>query len=282
MLWSLTLISLIGRARLNGDIHETGSCNGSDVTELNVTTSQSSNYTGVGGVVYSSEKAIEDVNNCSHTNKQIDPWWRIDLLGVYRIHCISIFNTDHHNANINGAKIYIGNSRKKNSTTNLRKNITDFTQKKQNNFFFNTNVSGRYITVFFPEMHFLILCGMKIFGTKKESPFMLIREKKTWVEALEHCRDQDMHLASIVDRETQTWAELEARNSNTHFVWLGLRYTCILEFWFWVEDLPVKFNRWAQKGKKDDCNMSGAMDRKEKHLWYSKSDVGKFNFICAK
>ncbi|KAK9513390.1 hypothetical protein VZT92_026927 [Zoarces viviparus] len=90
-----------------------------------------------------------------------------------------------------------------------------------------------------------------------------------------------MHLASIVDKETQTWAELEARNSSTLFVWLGLRYTCVLEFWFWVEDLPVKFSRWAPDKKIDDCNMSGAMRRKGKHLWFSKSDVKKYNFICA-
>uniref|UniRef100_A0A8C9X751 C-type lectin domain-containing protein n=1 Tax=Sander lucioperca TaxID=283035 RepID=A0A8C9X751_SANLU len=150
--------------------------------------------------------------------------------------------------------------------------------------------SGRYITVFLSEKT-LILCEVMIFGIIKgklhksspqKSSFELVKEKKTWVDALYYCRDNGMDLASIVDEDTQVWAELEARKADTPFVWLGLRYTCTLNFWFWVDDQHLEFNRWAPNSKIEECDMSVAMDRKEDHLWYSKLDNETFNFICAK
>lgn len=115
-----------------------------------------------------------------------------------------------------------------------------------------------------------------------DSPFVLIKEKKTWEDALYYCRDKHTDLASVVDEETQAWAELEAKRAETTFVWLGLRYTCTLEFWFWAGDHRVEFHRWDPGNKTEECDMSGAMDTREEHLWFSKIDYEKFNFICAK
>ncbi|XP_045907880.1 C-type lectin lectoxin-Phi1-like [Micropterus dolomieu] len=114
---------------------------------------------------------------------------------------------------------------------------------------------------------------------KKHPPFVLINQWKTWEEALYYCRDNYMDLASIVDEDTQAWAELEAKKANTRFVWLGLHYTCTLEFWFWVDDQRLDFNRWKPEKKTGDCGMSGAMETREEHLWFSSSDYKKFNFI---
>lgn len=91
-----------------------------------------------------------------------------------------------------------------------------------------------------------------------------------------------MDLASILDKEAQAWAELIAKKAETPFVWLGLRYTCTLEFWFWVEDRGLDYNRWAPNEKTEGCNISVAMETKDNYLWFSKSDNEKFNFICAK
>uniref|UniRef100_A0A8C3AE84 C-type lectin domain-containing protein n=1 Tax=Cyclopterus lumpus TaxID=8103 RepID=A0A8C3AE84_CYCLU len=120
------------------------------------------------------------------------------------------------------------------------------------------------------------------FMCHQESTFELIRINKTWVDALDYCRARGTTLASIVDEDTQTWAELQASNSNSPFVWLGLRYTCTLDFWFWVENLPVTFRHWAPNGTIDDCDMSGAMEKHENHLWFSKSAASAFNFLCIK
>ncbi|KAM8869670.1 uncharacterized protein AB9W97_016891 isoform 2-T3 [Spinachia spinachia] len=248
-------------------------------------TSQSSDYIDPNNVVYYSKRAVDKLHNkCSHTKRSIGNWWRIDLGGVYTISCVSIFNKVHFENRLGGAQIYIGNSKEKNGTASpMRKNISNFLDNEINNFTFKADVSGRYITVFSPEEKHLILCEVKIFGKLKESPFKLIRKNKTWADALDHCRDNGYEtLASIVDEETQTWAELEADKSSTSFVWVGLRYTCSLDFWFWVEDLCVKFTRWAPGSKIEECNTSGAIEKRGNNLWSSECADTKLNFICKK
>uniref|UniRef100_A0A8P4K582 C-type lectin domain-containing protein n=1 Tax=Dicentrarchus labrax TaxID=13489 RepID=A0A8P4K582_DICLA len=106
-----------------------------------------------------------------------------------------------------------------------------------------------------------------------------LQENKTWEEALYHCRDNEMDLASILDDEDQAWAELQARDADTDHVWLGLHYTCILQFWFWVDDNRLDFSRLDQESKKEECDTSVVMEKKEEHLWFSKSDYDEFNFI---
>ncbi|XP_034729903.1 macrophage mannose receptor 1-like [Etheostoma cragini] len=185
---------------------------------------------------------------------------------------------------MSGAQIRIGFSRQKNGTDNpLQKTIQNFTTEAFNYYVFNTTVPGRYITVFLPDqVKNLILCEVVVFGTIKESPFELVKEKMRWEDALYYCRDRDMDLASIVDEETQYWADLEAQKADTPFVWLGLRYTCTLNFWFWVDDQRLEFNRWAPNSPKEECDMSVAMEKQEDHFWHSKPDNETFNFICAK
>ncbi|XP_034385102.1 macrophage mannose receptor 1-like [Cyclopterus lumpus] len=213
----------------------------------------------------------------------MDSWWRIDLRGVYTIDNITINQKSSHNTDLNSAKIYIGNSREKNGTANrLCTSIKDIQYPKPKSFHCDELLSGRFITVSLPGTHFLALCEVKIYGTEKKSTFELIRINKTWVDALDYCRARGTTLASIVDEDTQTWAELQASNSNSPFVWLGLRYTCTLDFWFWVENLPVTFRHWAPNGTIDDCDMSGAMEKHENHLWFSKSAASAFNFLCIK
>ena len=109
---------------------------------------------------------------------------------------------------------------------------------------------------------------------------MLVKQNMTWENALYYCRDNYMDLASITDNETQVWAKLESQKADTEFVWLGLHYTCTLEFWFWVNGHDLKFDKWAQDGKKEDCGMSAVMVKNG--TWFTGDDNDMFNFICAK
>ncbi|XP_058637686.1 uncharacterized protein LOC131543897 [Onychostoma macrolepis] len=67
-------------------------------------TSQSSTY------INGPELALDGLlNTFSHTNSETDPWWRVDLLKVYRVNRVTITNRPGHANRISGAVIRIGN-----------------------------------------------------------------------------------------------------------------------------------------------------------------------------
>uniref|UniRef100_A0A3B5QGG6 C-type lectin domain-containing protein n=1 Tax=Xiphophorus maculatus TaxID=8083 RepID=A0A3B5QGG6_XIPMA len=113
--------------------------------------------------------------------------------------------------------------------------------------------------------------------------YHLIQEKKTWTEdALYYCRDHHHDLVTITNMDDQIWIQKKVKEASTPFVWMGLRYTCTLDFWFWVSDEMVRYKNWAKGEPMDDCDMSGAMETRGKHQWFKRNDTEKFNFICSK
>ncbi|XP_078020510.1 C-type mannose receptor 2-like [Epinephelus lanceolatus] len=110
---------------------------------------------------------------------------------------------------------------------------------------------------------------------------ILIKENMTWDDALKYCRMNHCDLVSITNHDEQRWVQEKAKKANSPYVWLGLRYTCTLGFWFWVNEEMVTYKNWVTGVPADDCDMSGAMDRGGEHKWFKKNDNEKFNFICS-
>ncbi|KAF7654033.1 hypothetical protein LDENG_00075430 [Lucifuga dentata] len=81
-------------------------------------TCQSSNYCHL----FSSRAVDGNETLCAHTDKEENPWWMIDLLGIYNITSVTIFNKIGaiNDAVLNGAEIHIGNSRGQNGITNQK------------------------------------------------------------------------------------------------------------------------------------------------------------------
>uniref|UniRef100_A0A669EFD0 C-type lectin domain-containing protein n=1 Tax=Oreochromis niloticus TaxID=8128 RepID=A0A669EFD0_ORENI len=126
-------------------------------------------------------------------------------------------------------------------------------------------------------------------GCDQRKPFfcyddklILIRENKTWEEALNYCRQKHHDLVSISNPEEQRWVQERAKNASTPFVWLGLRYGCTARLWLWVTDYVVCYERWASGGRTEDCDMSAAMTTGGQHEWVSQRENETFNFICIK
>ncbi|KAI4808440.1 hypothetical protein KUCAC02_000499 [Chaenocephalus aceratus] len=99
---------------------------------------------------------------------------------------------------------------------------------------------------------------------------ILIKEKKTWDEALDYCRANHRDLVSITDRHQQRWVEKRAKMAETAFVWLGMRYTCTLDLWFWVSDRLVCYDNWAQEEQIEGCDRATAMKKEGK--WYERRE----------
>ncbi|KAL4007194.1 mannose receptor, C type [Sarotherodon galilaeus] len=123
----------------------------------------------------------------------------------------------------------------------------------------------------------------------KEKPFfcyddnlILVEENKTWEEAFYYCRENYSDLVSITNSDEQDWIQEKVKEANSPYVWLGLRYTCTLGFWFWVTDEVVKYKNWGPDVTTDGCDMSGAMNVGSPHKWSKQADNKMFNFICSK
>ena len=127
----------------------------------------------------------------------------------------------------------------------------------------------------------LLLWSVFVFHDTEEN-MILIKEKKTWEEASDYCIKNHRGLVSITDSSQQRWAAMKAKEADTDHVWLGLRYTCVLDLWFWVNDELVCYKNWASdKEPGEDCDRAVAMSKGEGHKWHTKADTEEFNFICA-
>ncbi|XP_064827431.1 macrophage mannose receptor 1-like isoform X1 [Oncorhynchus masou masou] len=128
-------------------------------------------------------------------------------------------------------------------------------------------------------------------GCTQKQPFIcyddelvLVSENKTWSDALRHCRDLDMELVSAHNQTIQHWVQQKAKKASTPFVWLGLRYTCTLDIWFWVNGEESCYHNWAvgegYNPMKGQCGNTGAIQR-DGGQWVSRSETERFNFICS-
>ncbi|KAL6109586.1 uncharacterized protein ACO6RY_12681 [Pungitius sinensis] len=104
--------------------------------------------------------------SCSQTQKQTDPWWRVDLLHPYIITSIVITNrADCCKELLNGARVHVGNSLDGNGAANpvvATIGITD--QGELITLPLTGHVEGRYVTVALPGPGILTLCEVEVYG----------------------------------------------------------------------------------------------------------------------
>uniref|UniRef100_A0A3Q4GT07 Si:ch73-359m17.2 n=1 Tax=Neolamprologus brichardi TaxID=32507 RepID=A0A3Q4GT07_NEOBR len=106
---------------------------------------------------YGPSKGVDGCRNgnldsgcCTHTLEDLDPWWRVDLLAVYKVSAVTIINRqDAVIERILGAQILIGNSLEQNSTQN------------PSLIFF-----CRYVIVIIPGIkRYMTLCEVEVFAS---------------------------------------------------------------------------------------------------------------------
>ncbi|KAM6894261.1 C-type mannose receptor 2-like [Lycodopsis pacificus] len=115
-----------------------------------------------------------------------------------------------------------------------------------------------------------------------DDKLILIKQEMAWEDALNYCRRNNSHLVSITNPRQQGWVQEKAKQANSTYVWLGLRYSCPLDLWFWVSDNLVCYNNWAPGNKTEDCNIAVAMSARDEHKWFWRSEEEAYNFICAR
>lgn len=86
-----------------------------------------------------------------------------------------------------------------------------------------------------------------------EGPFfcysvVVARERKTWEEALQHCREHHRNLASVASETEMMLIQRELeKNVTTEHVWIGLRF--FPGHWMWVDGQPLAYEAWGQENK---------------------------------
>ncbi|KAA0721559.1 hypothetical protein E1301_Tti019445 [Triplophysa tibetana] len=121
----------------------------------------------------------------------------------------------------------------------------------------------------------------------QEDKLILIEENLSWTEAMRYCRENHVDLVSVVSEEIQLWAAEVAHEASTAEVWLGLRHSCSVGIWFWVNGEITCYQNWAPGNETavDDCESegrSGAVQSGGGHLWISLRESKQLNFICSR
>ncbi|XP_036453241.1 macrophage mannose receptor 1-like [Colossoma macropomum] len=116
-------------------------------------------------------------------------------------------------------------------------------------------------------------------------PLILVKQSKTWREALRYCRDNYVDLVSVHTMEIQHWVEFVTKKASTANVWMGLRHTCAQSFWFWVSGSTICYQNWAPGSGTgvEDCSggeRTGAVQFGSKQ-WVSLPETQELNFICT-
>lgn len=106
----------------------------------------------------------------------------------------------------------------------------------------------------------------------------------TWIDAMSYCREHHVDLVHITSKDIQEAVAEKARNATSTHVWLGLRYTCKFNFWFWTKSITSCYQNWAPgqgSEEKYDCGASGAIEATGGQQWVGLPETEKLNFICA-
>ncbi|KAK6320842.1 hypothetical protein J4Q44_G00078180 [Coregonus suidteri] len=105
--------------------------------------------------------------SCTHTQKDSNPWWRVDLLDVYRVTAVTLTNRgDCCPERLDGAEIRIGNSLEDNGINNPRCVVISHIPAGEAHTFQCNEMEGRYVVVVIPgRSEWLTLCELEVYGT---------------------------------------------------------------------------------------------------------------------
>ncbi|XP_035862258.1 fucolectin-1-like [Sander lucioperca] len=108
-----------------------------------------------------------DDGSCTHTNNNIDPWWRLDLRKTHKVFSVKITNRDEDAERLNGAEIRIGDSLANFGNSNTRCAVITSIPAGGVGEFKCNGMDGRYVNIVIPgKEEFLSLCEVEVYGSR--------------------------------------------------------------------------------------------------------------------
>uniref|UniRef100_A0A673GWR1 Fucolectin tachylectin-4 pentraxin-1 domain-containing protein n=1 Tax=Sinocyclocheilus rhinocerous TaxID=307959 RepID=A0A673GWR1_9TELE len=129
----------------------------------------SSTYSDLGAAqnaVDGNRQSSYALGSCSVTNGDMNSWWRVDLLDVYRVTRVSITNRgDCCEKTVEGIQIRIGNSLENNGNNNELAAIVGPIPLGNTKTFEFKHVMGRYVNLIVPGRNeYLTLCEVEVYS----------------------------------------------------------------------------------------------------------------------
>uniref|UniRef100_A0A673FT22 Fucolectin tachylectin-4 pentraxin-1 domain-containing protein n=1 Tax=Sinocyclocheilus rhinocerous TaxID=307959 RepID=A0A673FT22_9TELE len=140
---------------------------GNDSVKLRGNATQSSVFE-----YYRADQAIDGIKYalgvasfCTHSRKQMNPWWRLDLLDNYHIRTVTITNrADCCPERLNNAEIRIGNSLENNSNNNPICAVITSIPRGASHSYSCPDMEGRYVNIVIPgDGRILTVCEVEVY-----------------------------------------------------------------------------------------------------------------------
>ncbi|KAK1895842.1 Fucolectin-5 [Dissostichus eleginoides] len=106
--------------------------------------------------------------SCTHTQYNLNPWWRLDLVETHKIFSVKVTNNiDNGPYRLNGAEIRIGDSLENNGNSNPRCALISSIPAGFTETFECNGMDGRYVNIFLPGRNeYLLICEVEVYGSK--------------------------------------------------------------------------------------------------------------------
>nr|XP_029527543.1 pentraxin fusion protein-like [Oncorhynchus nerka] len=153
--------------------------------------------------------------SCTHTAQDTNPWWRVDLLDVYKVTAVTITNRDDVPERLDGAEIRIGNSLENNGINNPRCDVISHIPAGKTYTFQCNEIEGRYVVVvIYVRKEYLTLCELEVYGTpavnvalKGVASQSSLNGYGNAQNAIDGNRESDYHKRSCThtEQETKPW-----------------------------------------------------------------------------
>ncbi|XP_076145652.1 macrophage mannose receptor 1-like [Alosa pseudoharengus] len=116
----------------------------------------------------------------------------------------------------------------------------------------------------------------------EEKLLVLVRENKTWREALQYCREHHVDLVSVTSERVQRWVSARAEEASTAHVWVGLLHSYGVG-WYWVCGQTVCYSNWTQGHDQVESFQQrvGAVESGGGQWVSNLTKTDKLNFICT-
>lgn len=120
---------------------------------------------------------------------------------------------------------------------------------------------------------------LPFFCMAKVRSMILVSEPKSWIEALKHCRDRYVDLASVASVMEQHTAENKVNDVQSDYVWIGLNF--LVGSWIWVYGDNVQYENWVN-GENLQCPVArrcGALSVAN-GKWEARPCEERLEFLC--